>query len=153
MASRLAEVRAAEESAAPHHRPWRSAEATPGEDRRWRAWHGRNRPPAHGCLPGLGRGLGRLRGRLIAHGCLNLLLASQGGHELVGVLERPANQRLGISGPRPRGGPCGAQFGRPGRSAVDQLLEAGQDAPLLALLQPALGELERRRVPGRPPGR
>jgi hypothetical protein len=42
-------------------------------------------------LSGLGGGLGRLGGGLLMHGRLELLLAGEGGGELVGVLERPAN--------------------------------------------------------------
>src|SRR5215217_2292680 len=98
-------------------------------------------------LAGLGGRLGRLRGGLLVQGRLELLLAGHCGRELVSVVERPANQRPAVGGPRPRGSRGGAQLGHPGRSALDQLLKAGQDAPLLALLQPALGELERRGVP------
>jgi hypothetical protein len=42
-------------------------------------------------LSGLGGGLGRLGGGLLMHGRLELLLAGEGGGELVGVLERPTN--------------------------------------------------------------
>jgi hypothetical protein len=51
-------------------------------------------------LSGLGGRLGRLGGGLLAHGRLELLLAGQGGGQLVGVLERPANQRLAVGGSR-----------------------------------------------------
>ena len=98
-----------------------------------------DRPPCTGLLAGLGGGLGRLGGRLVTHGDLKLLLSGEGGCELVGVLERPAKQRLAVGGPRPRCCRGGAELGRPGRSRPDQLLEAGQDAPLLGLLEPALG--------------
>jgi hypothetical protein len=83
--------------------------------------------------------LGGVAGRLGlgAHGRLDLLLAGQCGSQRVGVLERPAEQGLAVGGARPGRGGERAQFGRPGGSGLHQLLERGEDAPLLALLQPA----------------
>jgi hypothetical protein len=52
-------------------------------------------------------------------GRLELLLAGHCGRELVSVVERPANQRLAVGGPRPRCGRGGAQLGHPGRSSLD----------------------------------
>jgi hypothetical protein len=70
-------------------------------------------------LAGLGGRLGRLRGGLLVQGRLELLLAGHCGRELVSVVERPANQRLAVGGPRPRCGRGGAQLGHPGRSSLD----------------------------------
>jgi hypothetical protein len=100
-----------------------------------RGWLGRR--PEGGLGGCLGRGVG-----LGAHQRVELLLPLERRLELVGVLKRAAEQRLAVGSPCALGRRGLAQLGGLGGRLVDQLLEGGNDPPLLALLQPALGDLD-----------